>query len=295
MMVSGAVFADRIVTQELTGYITLGDHPADPDGGLRRVAQILVALKECTQELIEFYEGLELEEIFVDQSPVPRKQSSKLSASQTQQPNLAVVAKNPLRSVFPYLTKYLINGVECEFKYEDRLTPPDSSRAVFKANMVSPGKEGIKVVVKFTRRYSKDAHKLLADESLAPKLLHHELIEGPGIHFVVMECLEGNPIREGDDELKRRGRATHVGQLRRALQKLHAEGFVFGDLREPNILITENDLKLVDFDWCGKQGEAFYPASISKDIRWPEGVQGEDKIEVAHDKFWFKTLTGVDL
>lgn len=54
--------------------------------------------------------------------------------------------------------------------------------------------------------------------------------------------------------------------------------FVFGDLRWPNILITAGGLELVDFDWCGKEGEVLYPAAISEKIsEWPKGVKGVEK------------------
>ncbi|KAH7884914.1 hypothetical protein F5I97DRAFT_1779733, partial [Phlebopus sp. FC_14] len=55
--------------------------------------------------------------------------------------------------------------------------------------------------------------------------------------------------------------------LAEAIQKLHDEGFVFGDLREPNIMITNDDkpkVQLIDFNWAGKKGEARYPVSISR-------------------------------
>ena len=57
-MVSGAVFADTFIIQQLTDYITLGLHPTHPDRGLHRVAQVLVALKECIKDLCNFYKKL---------------------------------------------------------------------------------------------------------------------------------------------------------------------------------------------------------------------------------------------
>lgn len=57
---------------------------------------------------------------------------------------------------------------------------------------------------------------------------------------------------------------------------------MFGDLGLPNILVTKDGLKLVDSDWCDKEGEAQYPASLFKEIPWPGGVEGEEKITSAH-------------
>jgi len=74
--------------------------------------------------------------------------------------------------------------------------------------------EGETIVVKFARRYSRQAHELLAGISLAPKLLHYEVIEGAGIHFVVMEYLVTTSTVV--DALKGEGRAMHIGSLRKA-------------------------------------------------------------------------------
>jgi len=37
--------------------------------------------------------------------------------------------------------------------------------------------------------------------------------------------------------------------------------FVHGDLREPNMLCDGEKVMLVDFDWGGKVGEAYYPTA----------------------------------
>jgi serine/threonine protein kinase len=195
-----------------------------------------------------------------------------------------------MRVVFPCYTEFPVVGGVNKFTYRKRLTDERSASAVFEAILDSPDDmKGNRVVVKFVRRYSPEAHHLLADSSLAPRLLHHELIPNTGIHFVVMEHIKAKEV--GEDYLKVR---ENMESLRKALEKLHEEGFVFGDLREPNILIAEGsgDLKLVDFDWCGKAGEVRYPVNINKEIEWPGAVVGGEKIELEHDRAWFKALTG---
>ena len=289
MMVSGAVFADSIIVQRLTDYIALGSHPTDPDRGLRRVAQILVTLKECIQDLEQFYKGITLESI----PPDAPKKVTRSSTASTESRGSRPAAPDPLPKVFPCYTGYPIEDPNEQLKYTDRLTPSDSASAVFVATVEPPGEESRNVVVKFTRRYSGEAHQLLAQASLAPKLLHHEMIKGTRIHFVVMEHIKVTTTDE--DALKGERGAKYATRLREAVQLLHSKGFVFGDLRGPNILIEENGLKLVDFDWCGKCGEARYPVTVSVGIEWPDGVKGEEKIDYAHDKAWFKRLTGVDL
>ena len=106
-----------------------------------------------------------------------------------------------------------------------------------------------------------------------------------------MECLEaieviGNPLRE---------EAKYAESLRRAVLALHDKKLVFGDLREPNILITKDGLRLVDFDCSGEEGTVYYPVDISSGIQWPNGVGGGGKIKAEHDKAWFKQLTGTAL
>jgi thiamine kinase-like enzyme len=46
----------------------------------------------------------------------------------------------------------------------------------------------------------------------------------------------------------------------------HVAGFVFGDLRLPNVLVSaEGRLALVDFDWSGEAGNACYPLGLNED------------------------------
>ena len=49
---------------------------------------------------------------------------------------------------------------------------------------------------------------------------------------------------------------AHIASLRSAITTLHEHGLVFGDLRRPNVLLMGDRVVLVDFDWCGKEGEA---------------------------------------
>ena len=55
------------------------------------------------------------------------------------------------------------------------------------------------------------------------------------------------------------------------MQKAHQDGFVHGDLRPPNIIITNNGPQIIDFDWAGKIGIACYPVDINPEVDWPEG------------------------
>lgn len=82
---------------------------------------------------------------------------------------------------------------------------------------------------------------------------------------------------------------------------LHERGYVYGDLRTPNILIDRrNNLKLIDFNWCGRHkidGESQsgeftrYPLSISNVIKWPEGVGSLTAILPQHDLTMLERLS----
>ncbi|KAI0244944.1 hypothetical protein BJV78DRAFT_1098897, partial [Lactifluus subvellereus] len=48
-------------------------------------------------------------------------------------------------------------------------------------------------------------------------------------------------------------------RVKQAIRLLHSRKLVFGDLRLPNILVKDESVMFVDFDWCGKAGEARYP------------------------------------
>jgi serine/threonine protein kinase len=42
-------------------------------------------------------------------------------------------------------------------------------------------------------------------------------------------------------------------QIEQILRELHRNGYVFGDLRQPNIILNQaNKIQLIDFDWAGR-------------------------------------------
>ena len=80
-------------------------------------------------------------------------------------------------------------------------------------------------------------------------------------------------------------------KLQMAAQTLHDTDFVYGDLREPNILVTEDSgLKNIDFNWYGKDGEVCYPSDINvkRSVRWDPDVTKKN-----HDRSVFLRPTGL--
>ncbi|KAI0328417.1 hypothetical protein GY45DRAFT_1372348 [Cubamyces sp. BRFM 1775] len=119
------------------------------------------------------------------------------------------------------------------------------------------------VVVKITYKYSKEAHELLANSSLALKLRYRAYEPGAQMYVVVMDYLEGSQGRSGT----KLAQPSHIRSLHAAVQALNRQGFVFGDLHEPNVFTVGDTIKLIDFDWAGTEGEAEarYPRTICHD------------------------------
>lgn len=106
---------------------------------------------------------------------------------------------------------------------------------------------------------------------------HHTAI----LRMVVMDYVEGATVDRAPSVP-----STFRKQVEAILTLLHAHGFVFGDLRGPNLMVREDTRKvvLIDCDWIGKDGESQYPIVMSQSIKWPEGVKdGLGVMKKEHD------------
>ncbi len=82
-----------------------------------------------------------------------------------------------------------------------------------------------------------------------------------------------------------------LGAVREALECAHsATGMVHGDVRPPNCLVRRDtegagswQVRFVDFEWAGREGQATYPAFLNPDIPWPDGVGYRKQLQRAHD------------
>src|SRR5262249_20741307 len=127
------------------------------------------------------------------------------------------------------------------------------------------------IVIKYVEKYGEVAHKLCADQGLAPKLLYVSQPLPGEYTLVVMEYVELPTLYQAlHDILDRPGVPQKVYNcVEDAITKvLHPQGLVFADLREPNILVDGHKAiaMLVDFDWSGKVEVDKYPISINMDI-----------------------------
>jgi hypothetical protein len=244
-------------------------------------ARVLVALRKCLKELKNFYMTL-------DPPPFHRYESHP--------------------RYFPYPDSFTgENGTKTHFRYLKSLEDHPTS-VTYLAEITSQDSTtdtGVKVVVKFVTNYGKEVHEFLAQEGWAPKLRYYGPLRKTGlssdfprlarnappglrlnaIHIVVMDYVVAQDKPPQDAR----------PQIEKVLTRLHAQGYVFGDLREPNILFDlDGQVKFVDFDWCGRYDRdlaevgngtyAYYPLAMSRiEGMWAADMKPLTQIRPKHD------------
>ena len=185
---------------------------------------------------------------------------------------------------FPYQTSYTDKAnIERAFKYKLRLM---QGALIFLAEHTEPEANAKPIVVKFTRTYSKVVHELLAGEGFAPELLAVEDLVG-GWKMVVMEYLSGWVMLQ---EKPKEERPKYEEKLKVAMDIIHGRNFVHGDVRCPNILVSEDgDVKFIDFDHCGVDGEDVYPREWDHRFRQEDAKEG-DLLRKYHDIWMFNRI-----
>jgi hypothetical protein len=285
LIISGAVFVDRFISQNLTDYLYLGGSPYI-DTRVREIAKVLQVLKECLADLDRYYSELS------PSVPPPRKYQPLRTNSLSK---LHTSGEKSTSVSFPHLKKFThaTSGQDVELEYIERLLPQYPEKAVFKALARPSGSDVTStVVVKFTPTYCRNAHDLLQKHSFAPQLWLCENVEAVGMYVVVMDFIVGH--RVGETVLSR----DEADALRKALKILHDNNLVYGDLRSPNVILPREkgrDSKhpvLIDFDWSGRAGKATYPPDINmkSEIRWHPDVCPGGLILRDHDVFMLDQL-----
>jgi serine/threonine protein kinase len=151
------------------------------------------------------------------------------------------------------LRKYLQAQQDLEFQITRRYHH-QSDRWLY----VAKSRDSQIILVKFVRQYSASLHAFCSDSGHAPQILAYEDLPG-GWKAVAMEYIEtGVPITVAPELTTYRDKWTE--ELKKLVKSFHENGFVHGDLRDPNIICDDKGgVFLVDFDWSGKEGEVFYP------------------------------------
>ncbi|KAI0628162.1 hypothetical protein C8Q77DRAFT_475091 [Trametes polyzona] len=292
IMVSGAVVGDHIISQPLTDYITLipklTSDPLSPhSAAVRRMARLIRALRETLAELEGFYTSLKLAPSTPLPEPLTKGGRSRGSKQRSQNRRDATSVQAQVY-IGPHFTAFTDKGgARVELKYTGRMSPDECRKAVFTA-VASTGtaeaggaqSEPVAVVVKFAHTYSDVAHSLLADHSLAPKLWFCEKVPSVGMYVIVMDHL-----KDRQDAADRTMTATEHAALGNAVKLLHDQDLVFGDLRGPNVLLSDDGPVLIDFEWCGEEGVVCYPEDINMEdaIGWHPDVFPGGKIKKEHD------------
>jgi hypothetical protein len=320
--VLGGVFVNRFIVQRLTDMMWIGFGGTHEDHRVHHVAKVLLALKNSLRSLSNFYE-------FV-------VKTDKI-------PDFDAQAPGPHPRNFPYPHSFIDDqGTLFIFEYLGRLEA-DMRCVTFLAKIKDTDE---KIVVKFVDRYGAEVHRFLAEQGHAPQLLYYGPLPdrtvydasetvpdgmkpmngyrrlGPGIaqemKMVVMEYIPRSKPHLDDLELSYR-KVLDVVEL------LHANGYVFGDLRGPNIMFdTKKNVKFIDFDWPGRYDVqdlspeqqdgakktwgrladaersaaeepvefATYPIGISSAIPWAEGVGPWLPILPDHDNEMLAKLHG---
>jgi len=263
-----AVYADKL----LSFYLHLGPH--GPDNVLR-VARIFTAIRKCAGELRTLYGRL--------------KNSSVILFS-VMYPNPTA---DPPESPIPQLEFFCKMDRAEGIPIKGAIDADNERHAIYLAKMKSnPSASDSStrdVLVKFAAKYNEAAHMLLAsqDPPLAPTLYSCTRVVG-GLYMVVMEYLsDAKPLHHffypsyllspPTAEVIRR-------DLTKALDLLGGKDFVFGDLRQMNVLYSPKDdhAYLVDFDGVGKHGEDRYSPCLNPEAGL--GVERWQIMEKKHDR-----------
>ncbi|KAI9464007.1 hypothetical protein BJY52DRAFT_1250959 [Lactarius psammicola] len=123
---------------------------------------------------------------------------------------------------------------------------------------------GNKVVVKFTRRYFPQLHLFCAEQGRAPQLLGYGIIPGSW-HVVVMEWIDQEETNL--QNFAPQYLSTWSENLKSLVKDFHDKGWVHGDLRDANLIVSNQEagrVMLVDFDWGGdaSAGPVHYPTAL---------------------------------
>lgn len=260
----GAILADVFIVQRFTDYIYIGADSFEDDS-IQYAAKLFLTIRSALDDLRQWYLSLAGSNSAISHllpNPTPRADGEQLPAGFTFLDRLDDLGWIPS---------------------QEGKTVTNYRRSLFLAKL-----NDVQVLVKFCRRYSMQAHRLLAESNppLAPKLHFCAELAG-GVTMVVMDLVPGEsafyPYRH--KELP----STIMEDMEQAVAVLHSAGLVHGDLRRSNVVVCERaggkvGGMLIDFDWAGVDGQVCYPILLNRsDIVWADGVRPGGRIRAIHD------------
>ncbi|KAH7880236.1 uncharacterized protein C8R40DRAFT_1157877 [Lentinula edodes] len=255
-----------MIVQRLSADEWLGCSLMFDDEQVHRIAHVLYALRLSLVELNEYH--ARLSSPVVEPGHIPPRFCPSISSFSIRETKIPFVYAYPLQH----------NPASVTFK----ATRTDTKESV---------------VIKFVRQYGHDVHQLMAVHGLAPKLLSFSpLGELYGnLNLVAMEFIEGKTLHDAYD-ISQPLPDSVKNSVRKGLDLLNKEGFVFGDLRRPNVMLADGDepaetrIRFVDFDWAEKDGEMRYPFHVSSVVSDPSGASEHDRITHQHQENMFTHL-----
>ncbi len=132
--------------------------------------------------------------------------------------------RTAVKDLKEYLTKNITSPSDPYYMHDNKLR--HVKKLMCKERVFEANQGDRPVVIKFSRFYGHFASR----EELAPVLLSCETISG-GWKAIMMEKMDGKALPPTLSN-------TIKLSLRRAVHTLHEAGFVHGDLRRQNILVT---------------------------------------------------------
>lgn len=270
LTIMGGIIAGDCVVQRLTDFFWIPVHSTHDDNQFLRIARVFYALGKSIELLDSWYKDT-VKEV----------------------PPFDELKPHPHPRFFPSPNAYRDGDNLVRFEYQVPLEL-NVTCVTYRAKTVGDNPKDI--VVKFVTSYGVDAHREMALAGLAPKLLYYGRIDVErgvlsygDLRMVVMEHVDGLTLNKALELGK--VPQNFQSDLRKVFQHLHDAGYVYGDLRQPNVMITrEGKVQLIDFDWAGRDGKVKYPIAISTSIDWPAGVQGLTFIHKEHDNAMLDAL-----
>ncbi|KAG7091938.1 hypothetical protein E1B28_008330 [Marasmius oreades] len=287
LVIMGGVLTTRPIVQRLSDYLWLGNSRVMDEAQVKRVARTFYALRKATQTLKQHWKSFTRPSI-VKGFDHPRFFPSFDRFIDEHTGNVVkfayVKALEEAPSCVTFLVKKLL-AVEAPSASEDE--DEDDHPTV--------DKDSSSIVIKFIRRYNKEAHLIMGEKGYAPKLLGYRSLgeESPGyedLTLLAMEYVEGQTLF---DRYQNQKLPVHIKDgVKEALRVLNDAGYIFADLRRPNVMATSDEkVQLIDFDWvCEKDGGMRYPFHLSEDARKRSGAEDNEVITLKHQQKMLKEL-----
>ena len=128
--------------------------------------------------------------------------------------------------MFPYPNSYETEDERIELTYDSRF---NNEKLIFLATTA----RGTKILVKFTRRHSKEAHRHCAEAGVAPSLVGFQSLLA-GWYMADMEYMDPNTYRVLEPEDGSEPRL--MDKIQEVVKVLHNGGFVHGGSRDVNMM-----------------------------------------------------------